>query len=89
MYSDTLVLDQQTLNDLNIFTSTSADKSLFEFCNLTSSDGGADALYRRIGKPWSSAKSIHHTQAAIDYIVHRRESCSQIPTAYALDRTPA
>lgn len=34
MDSDTLVLDQQTLNDLNIFTSTSADKSLFEFCNL-------------------------------------------------------
>ena len=36
MDSDTLVLDQQTLNDLNIFTSTSADKSIFEFCNLHS-----------------------------------------------------
>ena len=89
MDSDTLVLDQQTLNDLNIFTSTSADKSIFEFCNLTSSDGGADALYRRMGRPWSSAKRIHHTQAAIDYIVQRRESFARIPTAYALDRTHA
>jgi len=87
--TDILVLDKHTLKDLEIFGSNSTDTSLFKFCNLTRSDGGADVLYRRMQKPWSSAERIQNTQAAITYIMRHRACFAKMPSAYAMDRTHA
>ena len=89
MDTDILVLDKHTLKDLEIFGSNSTDTSLFKFCNLTRSDGGADVLYRRMQKPWSSAERIQNTQAAITYIMRHRACFAKMPSAYAMDRTHA
>lgn len=89
MGTDILVLDKHTLKDLEIFGSNSTDTSLFKFCNLTRSDGGADVLYRRMQKPWSSAERIQNTQAAITYIMRHRACFAKMPSAYAMDRTHA
>ena len=86
MDTDILVLDKHTLKDLEIFASNSADQSLFNFCNLTRSDGGANVLHRRMHQPWSSVARIHDTQIAITFVIRHRESFSKLPSAYTMDR---
>ena len=86
MDTDILVLDKHTLKDLEIFASNSADQSLFNFCNLTRSDGGANVLHRRMHQPWSSVARIHDTQIAITFVIRPRESFSKLPSAYTMDR---
>jgi DNA mismatch repair protein MutS len=85
--TDILVLDQHTIKDLEIFTPDSAEQSLFQFCNLTRSSGGAGVLRRRMENPWSSVARIRHTQEAIAFIIEQREAFAKMPTAYATSRT--
>lgn len=89
MDTDILILDQHTLKDLEIFASNAADNSLFKFCNLTRSDGGADVLWRRMQAPWSNAARIQNTQAAVAFVMQQRACFSNMPSAYAMDRTHA
>ena len=87
MDTDILILDQHTLKDLEIFASNATENSLFKFCNLTRSDGGADVLYRRMQAPWSSAARIQNTQAAVAFVMQQRACFTNMPSAYAMDRT--
>jgi DNA mismatch repair ATPase MutS len=87
--TDILILDQHTLKDLEIFASNATENSLFKFCNLTRSDGGADVLYRRMQAPWSSAVRIQNTQAAVAFVMQQRACFANMPSAYAMDRTHA
>ena len=87
MNTDILVLDQHTIKDLEIFTPDSAEESLFQFCNLTTSAGGADVLRRRMEHPWSSVALILNTQQAIAFIIEQRQAFLLMPSAYATSRT--
>lgn len=89
MDKDILLLDQHTLKDLEVFATNSTETSLFKFCNLTRSDGGADVLYRRMQAPWSSAARIQNTQAAVSFVMQQRACFANIPSAYAMDRAHA
>lgn len=81
-----LLLDDHTLKDLEIFASPTAEGSLFDFCNLTRMDGGAKALHRRMSAPWSHAEDIRATQQSIEFIISNRQAFSRLPSAYVTSR---
>jgi DNA mismatch repair protein MutS len=83
---DFLILDDQTLKDLEIFWSESGEQNLFEFCNLTRTEGGAKVLRRRMEHPWSNTTRIRATQDSIKFIQKHRETFSQLPAAYVTGR---
>jgi DNA mismatch repair protein MutS len=84
--ADVLVLDAQTLKDLEIFKSEAVGASLFEFFNLTNTDGGAKVLRRRMELPWADAERIAATQAAIAFILAHRQAFGEMPSAYITGR---
>jgi DNA mismatch repair ATPase MutS len=84
--SDYLLLDEHTLNDLEIFKSETGGTSLFRFCNLTQTDGGARILRRRMERPWSNAAYIQDTQDALSFILARRQTFENMPSAYTANR---
>lgn len=84
--SDILVLDAQTQKDLDIFESEGDGKSLFEFCNLARSKGGAKALRRRMENPWSDGDRIKATQKSLSFITEQRAAFTKMPSAYAAGR---
>jgi DNA mismatch repair ATPase MutS len=83
---DVLILDPQTLKDLEIFGSETGGLSLFEFCNLAQTEGGAKVLRRRMEQPWSSGDRIRATQDSVAFIVAHRQVFSMLPSAYATHR---
>ncbi len=83
---DVLHLDMQTLKDLEIFESQSGGTSLFEFCNLARTQGGAKRLRRRMELPWSNAARIRATQESLSFILKHREVFNRLPSAYASSR---
>ena len=84
--SDVLVLDAQTLKDLEIFKSETGEASLFEFCDLTRTRGGSKALRRRMEVPWSNADCIRATQESLSFILAQRHAFTELPSAYATSR---
>ncbi len=84
--SEILLLDAHTLKDLEIFKSESGETSLFQFCNLTQTEGGARALRRRMERPWSRAAQIHATQESLAYILAQRQEFTKLPPAYVVRR---
>lgn len=84
--ADILVLDANTLKDLEIFESETDGQSLFEYCNLTRTRGGAKVLRRRMALPWSNAERIRGTQEALCFIFAQREIFTKLPGAYATSR---
>jgi DNA mismatch repair ATPase MutS len=83
---DVLVLDPQTLKDLEIFESETGGLSLFEFCNETQTEGGAKVLRRRMEQPWSSGDRILATQDSVAFILQHRKVFAMLPSAYATHR---
>ncbi|MFT4631036.1 MAG: DNA mismatch repair ATPase MutS [Candidatus Azotimanducaceae bacterium] len=83
---DILVLDLQTLKDLEIFESETGGVSLFEFCNEAQTEGGAKVLRRRMQQPWSSGDRIRATQDSVAFILAHRQVFSMLPSAYATHR---
>ncbi|MCC5872355.1 MAG: hypothetical protein JJU22_08180, partial [Gammaproteobacteria bacterium] len=84
--SEELLLDAHTLRDLGIFAAESGQASLFDFCNLTLTEGGARVLQRRMERPWSSAPRIHATQEAITFILEQRQAFTRLASAYTTAR---
>ena len=84
---DVLVLDAHTLKDLEIFASETGEMSLFQFCNCTRTEGGANVLRRRMELPWSSASRIRATQESVSFILSRRQAFEKLPSAYAANRS--
>ncbi len=80
--SEFLGLDAHTFKDLEIFESETGDASLFDFCNLSRTRGGAAALRRRMKHPWSNADRIRSTQESISFITAQRQAFITLPTAY-------
>ena len=82
-----LILDAHTLKDLEIFSSEEGDATLFQFCNLARTEGGARRLKQRMGLPSSNPERIRATQDAITFILVNREAFTKLPSAYAASRT--
>lgn len=85
--SDVLVLDAHTFKDLEIFKSETGDTCLFQFCNLSRTEGGAKVLRRRMEYPWSNADRIRDTQASVAFILANRPAFNMLPSAYTTSRT--
>ncbi|MFT4720119.1 MAG: DNA mismatch repair protein MutS [Candidatus Azotimanducaceae bacterium] len=84
---DVLLLDAQTLKDLEIFESETGGPSLFDFCNLAQTEGGAKVLRRRMQLPWSNGGRIRATQDSVAFILANRQVFSMLPSAYTTNRT--
>jgi len=84
--TEILLLDTQTLKDLEIFSAQNQGASLFEFCNLTQTEGGAKVLRQRMERPWSKPQRIQATQQAIAFILAHRRAFNGLPSAYIASR---
>ncbi len=84
--SEVLILDSHTLKDLEIFASETGEASLFEFCNLSKTEGGARALRQRMERPWSNADRILSTQESLSFILAQRQAFEKLPSSYACSR---
>ncbi|MCX2980773.1 hypothetical protein EYC98_07760 [Halieaceae bacterium IMCC14734] len=84
--SDIMILDVQTIKDLEIFHTDGEGASLFQLCNLAQSEGGARALRRRMERPWSNAARITATQESITFILAHRQAFRKLPPAYLAGR---
>ena len=80
---DKLVLDPQTIRDLEIFSSDHGGLSFLKFCDLSRSAGGNKVLKRRLESPWSTADSIIATQQALKFIIQHSGSFKRLPAGYA------
>jgi len=87
--SEFLGLDEHTFKDLEIFESETGDASLFDFCNLSRTSGGAATLRRRMERPWSVAARIRSTQEAIAFITAQRQVFAELPSVYVTGGTEA
>lgn len=83
--SESLIIDLHTQKDLEIFNAEEKGTSLFDFCNLTTTNGGASLLKQRMEKPWSNSQRIKATQASLAFVVEHREAFSKLP-AYITQR---
>lgn len=81
-----LRLDSLTLKDLEIFESQPGGKSLFEYCNLTQTQGGATALRCRMERPWASASAICATQESLSFINGNRSAFDGLPKNFTTSR---
>jgi DNA mismatch repair protein MutS len=85
-----MVLDAHTFKDLEIFESATGGTSLFQFCNLTRSNGSAKALRQRMKRPWSSVARIRAAQESLAFILAERQAfgklASVVYTASRVDR---
>lgn len=87
MESDVLVLDAHTREDLEIFESKTGAACLFQFCDLTRSEGGARALRRRMERPSSNAARIRATQECLSFILAQRRAFDKLASvAYTTRR---
>lgn len=65
-------IDQQTIDDLNIFPQLNSDLSIFEYYNYTQTKGGSDVLQTIIAKPMNDLMAINSRLSVIKHMVDRR-----------------
>ncbi len=75
-----LLLDDDTLKDLEVLTTEGAAKSLFDLCNFTRTRGGSQLLKQRLCKPWSDPSRIAESQAALKFITQHRAAFDKLPS---------
>lgn len=80
------LLDEATLQDLEVFTAANGQPTLFDYCNKTRFDGGARVLRRRMANPATSREAIAATQASVRFIMENRSIFQQMPSAYGVNR---
>lgn len=74
-----MIVDTQTFRDLEIFESESGGPSLFDFCNLTRTAGGATVLRGRMAHPLPGPARIRSTQDALSFITAHRPLFDDLP----------
>jgi DNA mismatch repair ATPase MutS len=82
-----LLLDQQTLDDLEVFEASGDGASLFDLINLTRTSGGAKALRNRMANPWCDAGRITSTQQSISFVLDHPLTFDSLPSSYVTSRT--
>ncbi|MCB1646797.1 MAG: hypothetical protein KDI36_15165 [Pseudomonadales bacterium] len=82
-----MLIDQQTIDDLRIFSKDDNDRSIFQLCNSTRSSGGAKALRRRMAQPFAEVRQIRATQISLQFIMANRRLFDALPSAWLMGRT--
>lgn len=77
---DVMVLDDQTLKDLEIFTSGSEGPTIFNLCDFTRNEQGGRALQARMSRPWSTPERIRAVQESISFIRENCEAFNNLPS---------
>ncbi len=75
---NSLEIDAHTLKDLEIFQAETSGKSLFQLCNFTTTQGGAQILRQRMEHPFTDARHIKQAQQSITHILAHRQLFKQI-----------
>jgi DNA mismatch repair ATPase MutS len=75
-----LLLDEHTVRDLEIFTHQGSGSSLYEACNFTRTRGGGELLKQRMRTPWCDASSIRSTQQSLRFILSQRPAFNKLPS---------
>lgn len=78
--SDVMLLDEQTLKDLEIFQAETSSQSLFDWCNATRNRKGARVLRARMQRPFSNPDRIRETQASISWLNDNFRQFEHLPT---------
>ncbi len=63
-----MVIDQQTRIDLEVFSSSHGDTGLFSLIDTTRTNGGREALKRRLKSPSSNAEEIVSIQTTLGFL---------------------
>lgn len=79
-----LLIDEQTLRDLEILDGRDGRPSLFKMLDSAKTRGGAAALRRRIATPYADVLSIEAVQKAIRTILANKDLFSRIPGQFAV-----
>ncbi len=80
------LLDEATLQDLEVFHAANNQPTLFDYCNQTRFEGGARVLRRRMANPASNPEAIKATQDSIRFIMQNRPLFQGMPSAYGVNR---
>lgn len=83
--SDIMMLDSQTLKDLQIFESDVDGTSVFDMCNYTRNAKGAKVLITRMRRPFSSPERILAVQKSITFIRNNLSLFDHFPTYVTTD----
>ena len=75
-----MLLDEQTLKDLEIFQAESGGTSLFSFCDFTRNHQGSRALMQRMRQPFSCADRIRAVQQSLAFIAENRSAFDHLPS---------
>lgn len=75
-----LLLDEQTLRDLEVFESSVEGTTLFDLCNHTRSRSGGRALKERMKRPFSDPARIHSVQTSLAFIRTHRSLFDTLPS---------
>lgn len=76
---DLMVLDAQTLKDLEIFHADQDSQTIFSLCDFTRNQLGARALRKRMLRPFASAARIREVQDAIAFIQANHSAFDTLP----------
>lgn len=74
-----LLMDAQTLKDLEVFDSSSGGTTLFDLCNHTRSRSGGAALRARMLKPFSNPARIRSVQRSLGLLTEHRRLFDDLP----------
>ncbi|MEM7217994.1 MAG: hypothetical protein AAF515_06485 [Pseudomonadota bacterium] len=77
--ADRLLLDEQTMLDLDLFDS---ERSVFNYLNRCATLGGEAALQRRMRAPAADADAILATQSALTFVNDHRPAFAALPSGY-------
>lgn len=72
-----LGIDDHTARDLELFESEGTH-SLFDLCNFTRTQGGAEILKQRMREPFADLESIKRAQDSIVHILENRELYAEL-----------
>jgi len=77
-------VDEQTLDDLDIFRRSGAIGGLFDHLDRTRTRGGREALRRRFRNPLADVRDIRNVQQSIQFITAHREHFGYLPGPQAV-----
>lgn len=84
--ADLMLLDEQTLRDLEIFSSETSGKSLYDWCNATRNLKGAKILRARMQRPFSSPDRIRAVQESIRWLNENFTAFEHLPNFVTTDQ---
>jgi DNA mismatch repair protein MutS len=82
-----VLIDGQTLRELEVFSAAGGAPSLFDILNRTHTPGGREALLRRFRRPFPSATDITAVQDTLRFILDNRAAFDWLPSPDQILRT--